>query len=339
MIRLATRAAVRRLAILFLVLALLLLAGYLTMISMPGRSHTGPLPPLTEREAALAAELERYVRVLTVDIGERNVSFCPEALGRAAEFLAGELAAAGLQVGREEYVLEGVTCVNLFSEIRGASSPEEIVVVGGHYDSVPNCPGANDNATGAAATLALARAFARRRPARTLRFIAFVNEEPPYFQSGVMGSKVCARRSRKRGEDVVAMLSLETIGYYTDEEGTQRYPAPLSLFYPSKGNFVGFVGNFGSRKLVRRAVGSFRRHTEFPCEGGALPGWLPGVGWSDHWAYYTEGYPALMVTDTALFRYAHYHKPSDTIDKLDFEKTARVVLGVARVIEELVADD
>ena len=182
----------------------------------------------------------------------------------------------------------------------------------------------------------LARAFAGRTPTRTLRLVFFVNEEPPHFQTEHMGSWVYAKQCRKRNENVVAMLSLETIGYYSDDKGTQKYPRPLSLFYPSRGNFIAFVGNVSSRRLVRQVVGSFRRHARFPSEGGAIPGFVPGVGWSDHWSFWQEGYEAVMVTDTAPFRYPHYHLPSDGPDKLDYERTALLVSGLERVVEDLV---
>jgi len=134
---------------------------------------------------------------------------------------------------------------------------------------------------------------------------------------------------------VSAMLSLETIGFYSDEPGSQDYPPVLSLFYPSKGNFIAFVGNTDSRGLVRESVHDFRESTRFPSEGIAAPGnWL-GIGWSDQWSFWQEGYPGIMVTDTALFRYHDYHTPSDTVDKVNFDKAARVVEGVGKLVEEL----
>lgn len=208
-----------------------------------------------------------------------------------------------------------------------------------HYDTVIGTPGANDNSSGVAATLALARRFAKRNTDRTLRFVAFVNEEPPYFQTDQMGSRVYAQRCRQRRENVVSMLSLETIGYYDDTPGTQDYPPPFGLLYPSEGNFIGFVGNTESGDLVRQAVAAFRRNEKFPAEGGALPGEIPGVGFSDQWSFWQEGYPALMVTDTAMFRYPHYHEPEDTIDKVNFDRTARVVRGLEKVVAELVGSD
>jgi hypothetical protein len=135
------------------------------------------------------------------------------------------------------------------------------------------------------------------------------------------------------------MLSLETLGYYSDREGSQRYPFPFGLLYPSRADFVGFVSNIGSRSLLRRCVGSFRRTTAFPSEGLAAPAWIPGVSWSDHSSFWEQGYPAIMVTDTALYRYPAYHTAADTPDRVDFDRLARVVAGLARVVVDLAGDD
>ncbi|HLY72714.1 MAG TPA: M28 family peptidase [Planctomycetota bacterium] len=306
---------------------------YFCMIPMPGKSHAGPLPPLSPRQAELASGLRRDVVELAEKIGERN-TFHYEALRRAADYVERELSVAG-KVARQSYPASGRTCDNLEVELRGTAQPDQIVIVGGHYDSVVGCPGANDNGTGTAGVLALARSLARTSPRKTLRLVAFVNEEPPHFQGDEMGSRVYARRCRERGENVVAMLSLETIGYFSDQEGSQKYPAPMGLFYPSRGNFVAFVGNVGSRSLVRRCVRVFRGRAPFPSEGGAVPGFLPGVGWSDHESFWASGYSGVMVTDTAPFRYPHYHLPGDTPDKIDYERCARVIDGVEQVVREL----
>lgn len=315
-------------------LVLVLLGSvYSSMISMPGKSHRGPLPPLTALESRLVDPLRRDVRTLAQEIGERNVGR-PEALARAADFIESELRAAG-PVSRQTYRVRDQNCDNLEVELRGASHPEEIVIVGAHYDSVHGCPGANDNATGIAGMLGLARTLARLRPERTLRFVAFVNEEPPWFQTGDMGSRVYARRCRERSEKVVGMLSLETIGCYLDAAGTQNYPPPLGFCYPSEGNFIAFVANVASRSLVRRSISIFRAQAAFPSEGAALPAFLPGVGWSDHESFWQEGYPAIMVTDTAPFRYAHYHTSRDTADRIDYERCGRVVAGLEHVVRDL----
>ena len=327
--------AVRVLATVALLVTAAAAMGWWIMIQMPGKSHRGPLPALTETQADLRDALREDVEMLAGTIGERNV-FRYDKLVEAAQYIERSLAQAGYEVHHQEFKVGGQTCVNLSVEIKGRESPDEIVVVGGHYDSVMGCPGANDNGTGAAATLVLARAMRALEPARTVRFVLFVNEEPPFFQTSDMGSWVYAKACRQRDDNVVAMISLETIGYYRDEKGSQRYPvAGLGLVYPSAGNFISFVGNVGSRRLVRRVVKSFRRHAAFPSQGGALPGAVPGVGWSDHWSFWQEGYPALMVTDTAPYRYPHYHEPTDTPDKIDYERTARVVAGLQAVVEEL----
>lgn len=310
------------------------LAGW-TRMRMPGKSHRGPLPPADGELEQLASALRRHVTHLAEEIGERNVSRRPRELAQAADDLAAEWSALGYPVGRQAYQVSGVTCCNLEVEILGRTRPDEIVVVGAHYDSVPGSPAANDNASGVAAILCLARTLAGSTYDRTLRLVAFVNEEAPYAHTPQMGSWVYARRCRERAERVTAMLSLETIGYYDDSPGSQKYPRPFGLLYPSTGNFLAFVGNTRSAALVRRAVGAFRRNEPFPAEGAAVPEAFSAIGRSDHWSFWQEGYSALMVTDTAPFRYPHYHTPHDTVDKIDFERLARVVRGLRKVIAEL----
>ena len=289
---------------------------------------------MSPSEASLRDELYRHVEVLSVEIGERNTLLHTQ-LKTAADYIHRELEAAGLIVTRQPFEAGGKTCENIVGEITGDRRAEEILVVGGHYDGVYGCPAANDNATGVAAMLALARRIANTQPARTLRFIGFVNEEPPFFQTEQMGSLVYARSCKQKGEMIVGMLSLETMGYYTDEPKSQHYPFPFGLLYPSTGNFIAFIGNTRSGPFIRDVVGRFRSNCAFPSEGAGLPGFIEGVGWSDHWSFWQEGYAALMVTDTAPYRYAHYHSPEDTIDKLDFERFAKVTAGLEKVIAEL----
>ncbi len=308
--------------------------GWGMMIRMPGESYRRALPPLTGEERRLEGELRAHVMMLAGTIGERNV-YEHENLGRAARYIETVLESDGYRVGRQRYQVLKRPCDNLEVELSGGARSSEIVIVGAHYDSVMGSPGANDNATGVAALLGLARRFAGVQPARTLRFVAFVNEEPPFFQTDEMGSWVYAKRSRERGEQIVAMLSLETIGYYSDDPGSQHYPVPFGLLYPSTANFVGFVSNAGNGPLVRRLVGAFREAAKFPSEGGALPGFIPGVGWSDHWAFWQERYPAAMVTDTALFRYPHYHTARDRPDQVHYDRLARVTAGLVDVVRGL----
>jgi Zn-dependent M28 family amino/carboxypeptidase len=272
--------------------------------------------------------------MLAGKIGERNV-FHHDRLVMAADYIRATLADAGYEVHLQPYEVAGKICENVEVDVRGRDKPDDIIVIGAHYDSVQGSPGANDNASGVAATLALARAFAKTTQAQTLRFVLFANEEPPFFQTEYMGSRVYALRSREHGEKIVLMLSLETIGYYSDEPGSQHLLFPLDLIYPSTGNFIAFVSNVENGFLVRQLVGSFRRQAQFPCEGGALWGLLPGVGWSDHWAFWKEGFPAVMVTDTALFRYPGYHSNSDRPEFVQYERMARVVSGLRAVVAEM----
>ena len=299
---------------------------------MPGR-NVSAAAALAAEEVALREELRADVQTLAGQIGERNMARYPQ-LNAAADFIENSFARAGLKPRRDSYELQGLACHNIEAEIRG-SSPET-VLVGAHYDSVFGSPGANDNGSGVAAMLALARRFAQKPAQHTLRFVAFVNEEPPYFLTEQMGSFVYAGRCKARGDQIAAMISLETIGYFSDAPHSQTYPSlGLGVFYPTVGNFIGFVGNIRSRALLRRAIALFRKHARLPSEGAALPSFIPGVSWSDQWAFWQHGYPGIMITDTAPFRYPHYHSATDTPDKLDYDRFALVVSGMQKVIEEL----
>ncbi len=281
-------------------------------------------------------ELRVHVTHLGETIGERNLAKYKK-LCEAADYIEAQLIEYGYTVGRQTYPCRELDCFNLDAEIKGTKKPEEIVIIGGHYDSVVGTPGANDNGSGTAAMLVLAKHFREYEPERTLRFVAWTNEEPPYFQhEGEMGSWVYAARCRKQDENIVAVLSLETMGYFSEEENSQHYPAPLNLAYPSTGNFLGFVSNLDSRPLLNRAIKTFREHAKVPSEGASLPAATTGVGWSDHWSFWQEGYPGIMITDTAPFRYPDYHKATDTPDKLNYDVFAKAVDGLTFVIEDLV---
>ena len=302
------------------------------MVKVPGVSYTGALQPLGAEEQLLADRLSRHVGA----IASREHNFMhPVALEEAARYIETAFEDMGYRVETQRIPRDGTEVRNIQVELPGSTLAQEIVVIGAHYDSVVGAVGANDNGSGVAALIELARLLHDARPARTVRFVAFVNEEPPFFYSDEMGSRFYARRSKARGENIVAMFSLETIGYYSDEPDTQRYPFPLSFFYPKTGNFIAFVANLSSRPLLHEAIASFRRHARFPSEGAAAPGLLPGVGWSDHWAFWKEDYPALMVTDTAPYRYPYYHTMEDTPDKVDYARLARVVTGLNGMLRDL----
>lgn len=319
---------------------LLLTALVLFCTSMPGASFTGDLPPSTPELRELRNRLEQHVVMLGSTIGMRNVAR-PVQLGAARDYIASALRpfeTPARRVQLEDIGAAGEHAQNVLWQVTG-SDPSRIVVVGAHYDSCESGPGANDNGSGVAAALELAASFSRAPATSSVRFVFFANEEPPFFKNPGMGSLFHARAAKQRGEPIAAMLSLETIGYYSRARNSQHYPWPVGLLYPSHGSFVGFVGDLGSRALVRRAISAFREAEPFPSEGAALPSHFPGVDWSDHWAFREIGVPALMITDTALYRDPNYHRPSDTPDQVDYDALSRVTRGVEAVIRRVANHD
>lgn len=311
--------------------------GYRIMFDLKPRIPRPVMSATAQAEIErLRERLRRHVQVLGGEIGERNL-FRPAALQAAAEYIREVWAGQGFSVTDEPYDVSGQRSANLVVEHHGSSRAQEIVLVGAHYDSVVGSPGANDNATGVAVLLEMSRALKSASLPRTLRFVAFVNEEPPFFQTPHMGSRRHARAARERGERIVAMISLETLGYYSDAPSTQRYPFPLGAFYPNAGNFLGVVGNLTSRRLVREVLGHFMAATDFPVEAAATLSWIPGVDWSDHWSFWKEGYRAVMLTDTALYRYPEYHSASDRPDVVNAKEFARVAYGIIETVRRLAA--
>jgi Zn-dependent M28 family amino/carboxypeptidase len=281
-----------------------------------------------------APRLRAHIDMLAGTIGERNL-WKYAALERAAEYIVESFQTYGYRASRQHYDVHRLRVSNVEAVLPGTSAAAEIVVLGAHYDSVTGCPGANDNATGVAALLELARRFATHPHQRTVRFVAFVNEEPPFFQTGAMGSVVYANAAKQRGDCIVAMLSLEAMGYYSDTPNSQKYPAGMKLIYPDKGNFIGFVSNIGSARLLRTARRAFSARTPFPVQSAAAPAAIPGIGWSDHWAFWQAGYPGIMVTDTAPYRYQWYHTDEDTPDIVSAHRMAHVVDGLEHVVHVL----
>lgn len=303
-------------------------------VKMPGRSYQGPMVHLTPAELMLKDRLTKHVDVLARQIGERSIAR-PQGLSAAETYIARHLEILGYEVKRQWFDFNGIRMCNLIVEKRGTHRANEIAVIGAHYDTVIGTPGADDNATGVAALLEMARWLKFQHPARTIRLVAFANEEHPGGPWESMGSCVYANSCAKAGDNIVAMLSLEMLGVYSDKPGSQQYPRPFNLFYPKVANFIGFVGNTMSRPLVRECVATFRGVMKFPCEGVSAPDSVKDVGRSDHWAFWQIGVPALMVTDTSNFRYPLYHTGEDTPDKLDFDRFTKVVAGVFAVVAKL----
>ena len=312
---------------------LIILCGWY-MLAVPGRSHRGPLPAPTPKERDLASRLRAHV--LVIASAPHNVRHDAE-LEAAALYIEGELQKIGYSVGRQEFSVDGTNVRNIEAvrDARGHAATATLVV-GAHYDSYEDAPGANDNATGTAAVIELARLLKDWQPERTrLRLVLFVNEEPPYYRTRDMGSWRYAERLSETGEHVLGMIALETIGAFSDTPNSQRYPQPFGLIFPSTANFIAFVGLPGARGFLHNVIGSFRRNLAFPSIGGLAPDIVPGIGWSDHWAFQQFSFPAIMMTDTAPYRYRHYHLPSDTPDKVDYDKLARITSGLELVVRDI----
>jgi Zn-dependent M28 family amino/carboxypeptidase len=288
----------------------------------------------TAHVADLAAALERHVRVLASEIGERNV-YRPGALHAAADYIEEQWTGYGCTVTHQNYQVHGVPCANIEVEVAGSARPDELIVLGAHYDTVRSSPGADDNASGVAALLEITKMLRALSPRYSVRCVAFVNEEAPFFFRGDMGSLRYASAARQRGDCIRLMLSLEMLGYYRDEPGTQRYPPLLRYFYPAQGNFIGFVSNLRSARQLRWLVDAFKASSSFPLEAAALPWWVPGVALSDHSSFWRYGYPAVMVTDTAYLRNPNYHSAHDVFTTLDYGRMTEVTLGLAASVASL----
>lgn len=304
---------------------------------MPGANHGGPSPPFTPEQTRLRKELAHHVDSLAVGMGERNARH-PQALLAARQYIERSLGDLGYRVQRQEYVLqpEGLASANVEATRQGADHSRETVLLGAHYDSAVGTPGADDNASGVAVMLALARLLAHHDGPRTLRLVAFTHEEPPYFRTSRMGSKVYARASRLRNDPLVAALILDGLGCFAHPPGTQKYPSwLLDVAYPSRGDFVAFVGNTWSGGLVRQTIKKFREHAAVPSQGVALPS--SSGAWSDNGSFWDEGYAAVLVTDTLLFRSPHYHTAADTPGTLDMDRMVLLTEALEHVVRDLLA--
>lgn len=259
----------------------------------------------------------------------------PSALQAAEAYIRQSFEDLGYEVAVQPTTQEGVTSCNLEITLPGTDHPEEIILAGAHYDTVPGSPGADDNASAVAALIELARLHRGSRPRRTVRLVAFTNEEPPYFHTDAQGSRIYAEAARRRGDDIRLMLSLEMLGYYRDQPGSQQYPPLFRRFYPDRGNFIALVSNFRSRAVMRRFAGAFREASAFPLEYVATLAAIPGVAWSDHLSFWACGYRAFMATDTAFFRNPYYHSPLDTPDTLDFERLSELCRGLSGAVWKL----
>lgn len=310
----------------------LALAGW-WVLGMPGRSFRGEVPPPDEAQQERMQRLHAHVEALAGGIGARNLDR-PEALEASVAYLRGTLEGYGYTVQEQVFEVSGRPARNLWVELPGDPGAP-CLVIGAHYDSCHETPGADDNASGVAGMLELARDWQGSAGLLGVRLVAFVNEEPPYFQTEKMGSLVLARQWRREGLEIAGMISLEMLGDFRDEPGSQQYPAGLGMLFPPQGDFWAFIGPLGARSWVRRVLGAFRRRGKIPSEGIAAPPGVPGMDLSDHWSFGQEGYPALMITDGGPFRNHRYHQLSDTPETLDYHRMALGLEALGLALDEL----
>jgi len=263
------------------------------------------------------------VLILSETIGQRSWKDL-DKLAASADYIEEKLKDSGCDTARQPFIFRGNTYQNIITEIQGSDPGQDsMLIVGAHYDSCEGTPGADDNASGIAGLLELARLTKEKPLKRTVRYVAYCLEEPPAYGTKHMCSYVHAESLHKEGARVFGMISLEMLGYYCDEEGSQYYPSSLFRpFYPGTGNFITFVGNFSSRGFSNSVKSAFTSVSSFPVE--ALNGFsiIPGVDFSDHRNYWKFGFPAFMITDTAFYRNPNYHEISDLPNTLDYDRLA-----------------
>jgi hypothetical protein len=320
-----------------LVVVSLFLFCYWYMVKCKEKANGEPL------ESRKSAELVEIKKTLETDaaymqnLGPRN-SVSSETYAKLLEcegWIRQRWQSQGYSVKGQTFRFEGREYSNLEIELPGRVSPSEIIIVSAQYDTLPDSPGANNNGSGVAILLSLSGLLRNLTPGRTLRLVNFVNEEDPFFDTEMMGSYVYAKRSRQRHEDIRVMLSLDALGIYTDQPGSQKLPFPFSLIYPNRGNFLSFIGDFRSRKHMGDVTRGFRKGSSLPIEAGVVPKWVKGAAWSDHVSFWKFGYPGIMVTDTGAFRSPSHNTKEDTLEKMNFEAMSRIVLGMYCSIVEL----
>lgn len=289
--------------------------------SNPSLSHI-PSQEISQR-------LKESVHIISENIGVRNYAYF-ENLEKTGDYIAASFKEMGYSVEEWPYEADGKQFENIVTRIKN-NDTEEYILIGAHYDSCFN-PGADDNASGVAGLLELARLLRKESLKTNIMFAAFTNEEPPFFQTDKMGSRIFVGALQKKKIKIKAMIALEMIGFYSDQWFSQKYLPLLGPFYPNKGDFIALVGNFGSKNLVDFIHKDFQKNRYFPMQAIVSPDFVPGINFSDHASFWEAGMDAVMITDTAYLRNKNYHSAGDTIEKLNFEKMARVVMGLKESI-------
>jgi len=321
---------VKFIGVILVVLAFFIGAFLLTTV--PSGTYYSP-----SMKQVSAEKLRRHVEVLSVEFAPRNYKRI-QNLNQCADYIADHFAQAGATVSNQTFAVNGRSYRNVIASFGDKSEPQ--IVVGAHYDSCQDTPGADDNASGVAGLLELAYLLGQTNLNQHVQLVAYTLEEPPFFRTGNMGSARHASSLRRENVEVEAMICLEMIGYFSDVEKSQRYPSTLlKLFYPNVGNYISVVGSTGDRALLREVKISMRSATDLPVHAMCASKGFPGLDFSDHRNYWNHGYKAVMVTDTAFMRNRHYHALTDTADRLDYNRMSNVVLGVYEAVVRLANGD
>ncbi len=300
---------------------------------LPSKSYRGI--QLNETEKDLRDYMRTVVNQMSDKIGIRNYQYY-DNLEKAKKYISNEFEQLGYVVKYQSYSIGGQRFDNIIAS-RSTSFDSKPLIIGAHYDSCFN-PGADDNGSGIAGILGLAKLFSNTPVVKKLIFVAFVNEEPPFFHTQSMGSRVYNRELKAKEIDIEGAIILEMIGYYSESLFSQKYLPLLGPFYPNKGNFIGVVGDFNSAYLVKNLKREFRKNTAFPIRTIVAPGSIPGINFSDNWSFWQEGFPAVMITGTAYLRNPHYHKQSDLSDTLNYDYMTVVLYSLKNSIETLLTD-
>jgi len=317
--------------VIWIVTGVLLFSGLgslLVMTTQPTRKRNSP----TTRQLD-PNRLEKHVRMLSETFAPRNYKRHWN-LEKTANYISTHFAQAGGELSEQAYEVDGRNYRNVIV----AFGPEtgSRIVVGAHYDTYEDTPGADDNASGTAGLIELAYLLGKTELKQRVELVAFTLEEPPFFRTGNMGSARHAYKMNQENAAVEAMICLEMIGCFSDEKNSQRFPSPiLKLLYPDTGNFIAIIGRMADRKLAKQIKISMRSATDLPVHCMCAPEGYPGIDYSDHRNYWARGYNAVMITDTAFMRNHRYHQHSDTADTLNYDSMSKTVLAVYEAVIQL----
>ncbi|MFA5059889.1 MAG: M28 family peptidase [Candidatus Omnitrophota bacterium] len=311
----------------YIILVILCVVGYLSTFGWHFQKSSAGV--YSSQEESLAESLERHVYALSHDIGWRSVAEY-ENLQRSYQYIADQFKQFGLEVSTQEISVDGKSTYNIIAEKKGFKHPEAVIIVGANYDTYSN-PGANNNASGVSALIELARIFSAQFPETTIRFVAFVNKEPPFAGTDQMGSMAYVKLVKETKQPIEAVIIMDGIGCYSYKDYSQRYFPFLGLFYPDKGNFVMASSNINSAGLLKTVMAAFRKKTSFPIRWSVAFDFVD----SDHRVFWREKYPAVLISDTGSYRNKHFHSLSDTYEKLNFRNMSQVTYGIAAVLRVL----